>query len=40
MNTGLNNSPSVLQRNVQQIFHDMPEVRIFVDDGIVGSHTL
>ena len=40
MAMGLKNSPSVFQRNMQQIFHDMPEVRIFVDDGIVGGRTL
>jgi hypothetical protein len=40
MSMGLKNAPSVFQRNVQKIFHDMPEVRIFVDDGIVGGRTV
>jgi hypothetical protein len=40
MAMGLKNSPSIFQRNMQHIFHDMPMVRIFVDDGIVGGRTL
>jgi hypothetical protein len=40
MATGLKNSPSMFQRNMQHIFHDMPQFRIFVDDGIVGGRTL
>ena len=40
MSMGIRNAPSIFQRNVQRVFRDMPEVRIFVDDGIVGSHSV
>ena len=37
---GLKNAPSIFQRNMQRVFKDIPEVRIFVDDGIVGGATV
>ena len=37
---GLKNAPSIFQRNMQRVFKDIPEVRIFVDDGIVGGATI
>ncbi|OUV17952.1 MAG: hypothetical protein CBC46_01930, partial [Verrucomicrobiaceae bacterium TMED86] len=37
---GLKNAPSIFQRNMQRVFKDVPEVRIFVDDGIVGGATV
>ncbi len=40
MAMGLKHSPSIFQRNMQHILHDMPMVRIFVDDVIVGGRTL
>ena len=37
MPMGLRNAPSIFQRNMQRVFSDMPQVRIFVDDGIIGG---
>ena len=40
MPMGLKNAPAIFQRNIQQIFADMPEVKIFVDDLCVGTQTV
>ena len=40
MPMGLRNAPSIFQRNMQRVFSDMPQVRIFVDDGIIGGATV
>ena len=37
---GLKNSPACFMRNLQGIFHDMPEVKLFVDDGAIGTETV
>ena len=37
---GLKNAPSIFQRNMNRIFKDLPDVRCFVDDGVVGGETL
>jgi len=37
---GLKNSPSQFMRQMQAVFHDMPEVRLFVDDGCVASNSV
>ena len=40
MPMGLKNAPSIFQRNMQRLFKDIPAVRIFVDDGVVGGATV
>ena len=37
---GLKNAPSIFQRNMNRIFKDLPDVRCFVDDGVIGGETL
>ena len=37
---GLKNAPSIFQRNIQRIFKDMPAVRCFIDDGIIGGRSV
>ena len=37
---GLKNAPSIFQRNMTRLFRDIPEVRIFIDDGVVGGATV
>ena len=37
---GLKNAPSIFQRNMNRIFKELPDVRCFVDDGVVGGETL
>ena len=40
MPMGLKNSPAIFMRNLQKVFHDMPDVLLFVDDGAVGTETV
>ena len=37
---GLKNAPSIFQRNIQRIFKDLPAVRCFIDDGIIGGRSV
>ena len=36
----LKNAPSIFQRNIQRIFKDLPAVRCFIDDGIIGGRSV
>lgn len=40
MPMGLRNAPSIFQRNMARLFRHVPEVRIFIDDGVVGGATV
>jgi hypothetical protein len=40
MPMGLKNSPAIFMCNLQKVFHDVPGVLLFVDNGAVGTETV